>query len=260
VSSRRQVQANRDIREWARANGRDLGERGPIPPDIREDYYARDGAPDGAEPGDGEQLPDGTDGADAGLLDRIQRSITDAPEPGDTGEIAPVPPPRRSLWRSRAGAGTGRRRESLERMATFAWGGLAQAAARSGRIPTSRMLSLQAPIAGELLDDVLKGTILDRLLQPLARTGAKGEAVFALVGPVILVEMIAANPARQDQLMPLLIMALEGYAEMAGPKLKAAAKRREKRVQDIGQNGIAEMIQMLFAPPEGMAPDGAVAA
>ncbi len=47
--------------------------------------------------------------------------------------------------------------------------------------PLQRTLRMQAPVAGDLLDDVVRDTIVDPLLQPLARLASQGKAVQALV-------------------------------------------------------------------------------
>jgi len=144
-----------------------------------------------------------------------------------------------------------RRRESLETVGMFVWGGLSQAAGRSGRQPTSLVLALQAPVAGVILDDVLKGTILDRMLQPFARGGKRSEALLALVGPPLLVELMVRHPEWQPQILPMLAAALESYADIAGPKVAAAKKRAEKRAADIGADGgIQGLLEWIFAPPD----------
>jgi len=252
VSTRAEVARNRDIREWARENGVDIGDRGPIPDPVREAWAAREGEPVEPVDGDGaEQLPAG-DG---------DQGVRVLPAPPAVAETLPVPPPKRRLWPAKGGAGKGtRRRESLETLVGFAWGGLSSSMARAQRYPTARILQLQAPVAGVIVDDLLKGGIVDRMLQPLARAGKSGEAAFALVGPPLIVELLQRHPERRDILLPMLHAALEQYAEIAGPKLAAAKKRAEKRAAELGAGDIAELIQWLFADPAVGGSDGAAAA
>jgi hypothetical protein len=251
MSTRAQTAENRDIRAWARANGIDLGSRGRIPQELRASYHLDNGAPSGAP----DEAADADDGALASTIDPgdgPEQSIRTAPPVLDgitidaPSERAPIDPKRKKLWQRSPSAGGVRRRESLSTLATFAWGGLAQMAERAGRAPTARMLALQAPIAGTLVDDALRGTLLDRVLQPLARTGKKGETLFALVAPPILVEMIAQHPERAPMLLPILASALESYAEIAGPKLTAAKKRAEKRAQELGAGGIEDLMNWVL--------------
>jgi hypothetical protein len=256
MSTRAATKVNRDIRSWARERGIDLGARGRIPDEVRAGYFEENGAPEPGDGGAGEQPSD--DGAAEQLerLEGVARAMDGAPDSAPSGaETAPVDTRRRSLWGlPGGGSGAPRKRESLATLAAFAWGGMAQAASRAGRVPTSRMLTLQAPVAGMLLDDAVRGTLVDKVLQPFARTGKRGEALFALVGPPILVEMIMRHPERQATLIPLLAAALEQYADLAGPKLAAAKRKAEKRAQELGADGIEELIQFLFAPPD--APPG----
>jgi hypothetical protein len=256
VSSRAATRVNRDIREWASARGVDLGPRGRIPAQVRQDYERENGAPAPFADGDtGEQSSDRED--EMARLEHAARSAdggAPAPDaqPGDGAESAPVENRKRRLWELPGGADRGpRKRESLSTLAAFAWGGLAQAAARQGRIPTSRMLTLQAPVAGLLLDDALRGTLVDRILQPFARSGKRGEALFALFGPPLLVEAIIRRPDRQELLVPLLAQALEQYADLAGPKLAAAKKRAERRAAELGSEDIQGLIAFLFQDPAG---------
>jgi hypothetical protein len=246
--------ANRDIRVWARANGYNLTDKGPISAEVRDAYAMRE-----------ESELDSRD-LESRDLENDASALLDGPTPGPTpvptaptavptlgptpGEVAPVEPGKRR-WRPKVNTSGPRRRESLETLATGVWGAVAMLSARSKRLPTARVLELQAPVAGIVVDDVLRGTLADRLLQPLARTGKRGETVLALVGPVVLVELIQRRPDMAPQLIPLLALALESWVDIAGPKLLAAQKRRQKRIDEIGESGIEDMINALFAPPPG---------
>lgn len=262
MTSRQQAAENRDIRAWAKENGVDLAPRARIPAELREsyrmDYPSTDDGDSGSFLGSDDD-PNRSAGHPSTLEERPARiagpDLSSDPERISAGiqgsaERAPIDPRKRSVWqRVSAGRRSGgpRKRESLSMLGQFAWGGLAQAAARSGRIPTSRMLQLQAPIAGTLIDEGVRGTLVDRVLQPFARGGKRGETLFALVGPPLLVDLISRHPERQDVLVPLLAAALESYAEIAGPKLAAAKRRAEKRAEEIGANDIQELIAWIFA-------------
>ena len=258
MTSRARGPENRDIRVWAAAEGIDLGERGRIPEDLREQYRAREVPPGPGPGGDGGQV-DGAAVAPApgpaqGPSPTAGSTAGSTAAGGTAGEVTPVAPRKRKLWEART-SGPARRRESLENVIQFAWGGLANLAARGGRVPTARVLQLQAPVAGLIVDEIAKGTIVDRVLQPLARTGKRGEMAFALLAPPLLVEAISRRPDQQALLVPMLAAALEMYADIAGPKLAAARRRAEKRAQELGADDIQQMINWLFAAPD--APAGA---
>src|SRR5512140_2471028 len=160
MSSRKATRENADIRAWARNNGVELGPRGRIPDEVRAGYWEENGAPGGDENGAPGGAPDGAVD-ELERLEDVTRGAGPAPSEGGapelpaTGETAPVERGRRKLWSAPERAKTARRRESLAQLATFLWGGMAQAAGRQGRIPTQRMLALQAPVAGIIADDVL---------------------------------------------------------------------------------------------------------
>ena len=117
-------------------------------------------------------------------------------------------------------------------------------------VPTGRMMALQAPLVGGIVEEQLKGTIADQLLQPLARAGAKGEALFSLFGPPAIVAALTLRPEAQPVLLPLLRVAIEGWADIAGPqmtKLKAKAERRAKTLDGLS---VDDIINALFTPLE----------
>jgi len=116
-------------------------------------------------------------------------------------------------------------------------------------LPVARVLDVQAPIAGLLLEDMVKNTIVDRFLQPLARIESGGEVAFALMGPPLLVAAIQAKPEMQMILVPLLKESLRTWIDVAGPKLEEVAKRDQAFQEKYGQR-IDDMIAMFFAVPD----------
>lgn len=75
---------------------------------------------------------------------------------------------------------------------------LAWASGGMGLAPLQRCFYAQAPIAGVILDPVVKGTFMDRLaLQPMVRNYQKGQVLAALVGvPASLMTVLATAPAQ----------------------------------------------------------------
>jgi len=125
---------------------------------------------------------------------------------------------------------------------------------------------MQAPVAGDLLDDVIKGTIVDPLLQPLARLADQGKTVQALAGPPLFVSAIMAHQMRcaqadpPQELNPLFMaVATEGlrsslmaWMDVAGPKFDAAMEREALFEAKYGQR-VDDMIALIFAAPAGSA-------
>ncbi len=106
---------------------------------------------------------------------------------------------------------------------------------------------------------MIKGTAVDKLLQPLARVGEKGEEVFALVGPPAIAMAICAQPDLYPVLEPVMVEALKSWVVIAGPRIKKAKQREEKLVAELGADygdSIREMLQFIFAPVMQENPNG----
>lgn len=136
----------------------------------------------------------------------------------------------------------------------------------TGRDPGVGMaLQFEAPIAGERLDEWIRGTALDRIAQPFARAGKAGKEVGSVIALPFLVGLIERRPElysvlREPLLRPLVV-------EMA-IQLEQAGQRSAKRLQDAQRKGSGvevdsdALLAMLFegrppVPPEAGAAQGA---
>lgn len=140
------------------------------------------------------------------------------------------------------------------------WQGIATALVLTGRdIPVGRCMSYQAPVAGVMLDKALEGTLPDKLLiQPIAKAGARGGNIAALIGPPLLVGVIERNPQLYEPLQPVLKAMMMNYLLEAWPHIKAMQKK-EKEAQKIldemkgaGLPDIDSLVESMFAPPPGI--------
>lgn len=216
-----------DIRQWANKNGYTLGDRGAVTPEIRTAYTQATSA---VEP----------------EADEIRSAYTQPIESLNTpGERAPVVAKPRMAERLRsasdrvktrvdkAAKSAPRTRSTLEKLIGRGW-------AMIGRIiqpmndPMARVLAVQAPVAGMILDDLIKDTAIDKLLQPVARLEKKGEIAFALIAPPILVGLISARPDLAGYLLPWLKESLASWIDVAGPKLEEIQVREEKFQNEYG--------------------------
>lgn len=126
-------------------------------------------------------------------------------------------------------------RVPVDRIISRGWGTLAKLTATVDA-PVSRTFQLQAPIAGLVLEDVVRGTVVDKVLQPVARAEERGELVIALAGPPLLVAAIERaqgleEPARSMRLAilaPMLEESLSLWVRIAGDKMEIAAARLEE--------------------------------
>ena len=159
-------------------------------------------------------------------------------------------------------------RKPVEGLISRGWG----LAARLARPmpPVSRILQIQAPVAGILLEDAVKGTIVDTVLQPLARWEEKGKVFGALAGPPALVGMITVhlaqaaaaetdpNPVFMSLATEMLEESLFLYADVVGDRFDEILAKVEARERD--RDKIQRMIAFLFSPPPDVSDADAVAA
>ena len=248
-----------EIRQWATATGRTVGAKGRVSKELRAEYErmasdADDVIPDGAVP-------------------RTLAPVSD-PEPSERpakAESRPRQVKAASGWRgrlwgqaktpSKGGTKAKHARIPVDRLIERGWDMLARMF-QPVNLPVSRVLAFQAPVAGVMLEDVVKGTVVDLVLQPLARAEAKLEVVGALAGPPVLVlalQLPANQPFNEDGTPnkvgavrhTLLMSALEEAlmmwddvtrSRMADVQAKVAANEAQRRE-------IQAIIGMIFAPP-----------
>jgi len=148
-----------------------------------------------------------------------------------------------------------RPRLPVDRIISRGWGAAARIVAPvSGA--TARTLQLQAPVAGLVLEDTVKGTAADTVLQFAARGQEAGETAFALAGPPILVAAIERaqgmdEPARTMRLailIPMLEEALGLWCKIAGDKMQEAAVRMAE-TQAVNEE-VQRLIGLIFPQAE----------
>jgi len=258
-----------DIREWANANGYTIGPRGRIPATIQQAYDAAHQSGNGSAGSTGPDYPD--DDFDSAFPP--PETPYDGPgEPGgtdDTGETRPRRPragkkASRPSWLPGTGGkkkpGRKQPRVSTEELLGSVWRGAAKLA--SPLPPLQRTLRLQAPVAGLLLEDAVKGTAVDTVLQPLARIASQGKTVQALVGPPAFVTAIMVHQIQRAGMTPpqephpmFMALATEGlrsslmaWMDIAGPKFDVAMQREREFEEKYGQS-VDDTIALIFGAP-----------
>ena len=236
--------SDQEIRSWARDAGHDVPVRGRLGEEWRELYAA---AHDDADDGNSEL---------SALRAELegQESLPGF-DPADSGEIAPVrpaasrPSPAAKITKGKLFGGSRQpkvhKRRSLEDLAADGWGVMAALVHSQGLVPTSRVLRMQAPVAGVILEDTLRGTLADRVLQPLARSTEKSREIGALIGPPLIVSVLSVKPGLAPQLLPILKSSLRSWILIAGPKMKALEKREAKAMEEMGLDSSEELDGML---------------
>lgn len=255
------------VRDHARANGHEVSNRGKLPgplidawnTDHPDDPYTRDIR---VTPGAVPDYPD----------DDFESAFAVMPaDPGpaeDMKEAAPRRPARAKasspgigglFTRGNKPKGKRKPRVSTEGLLGAVWRGLAGMAAPLP--PLQRTLKVQAPVAGAILDDAVKDTIIDPLLQPLARLAGVGKAGSALIGPPVFVTAItvygmrcqeqgvAPNPLIWQGLDEGLTASLSAWFELSGPKFEEALLREKEFEERHGQTIEAMKAWLFSAPP-----------
>lgn len=211
-----------NIREWARDQGHDIGDKGPISRTVREAFQARD-TEGGRLPSDDEPSPE-TEAVASTTPEATPKQPTVAARAKDT--IAKS----RTRRGTRGGAAKPKTtkasgpRASVEAILTGLYGAFAGGVGRVNPA-VGMIMGVQAPVAGMLLEDSVKGTAVDRLLQPFAKNADRARVGKALFGPPMLVAAISAKPELAPVLLPQLRRMLADYIDLAGPKIVEIQKR-----------------------------------
>ena len=220
-----------DIRAWAEATGQELPGRG-VTAAVRKAY------------------DEAHNTEDANVIEETV-TLDDVPEERPPSIIEPKPLDKlRSLTSRVKSTGTRKRakpskpRHSVDRFISRGWQFLAQAM-QPISMPTARVLDVQAPVAGLVLEDVVRNTLVDKVLQPLVRAEAAGEVVYALLGPPAIVAAIHRRPEMFPFLAPFLKEALRSWIDVAGDKIQVAKERDQKFEEEYGKK-IDEMIEYFF--------------
>jgi hypothetical protein len=203
-----------DVRTWLRSQGHEVKARGAISAELQEVY-------DQAHAGGvvaGEVLFDVPPGVDIGVTEADFPPGTDdypdaasPPAPPGRGERKPrtVKPPGRGLRERFFGGekkkGPGRPRQAraranLSEFAQETWEDLSWLAAPVP--PLAKIFAVQAPYAGECFDEAVKGTPVDRVLQPVARYSGAWRGMNGLFGPPVYVALICATGQRVPVITP----------------------------------------------------------
>lgn len=113
----------------------------------------------------------------------------------------------------------------------------------------SRVIAYQAPVAGIILEPAIKDTVVDKLLQPIARTEKGAETLFALLGPPLLVGVVTYRPSSAPLVLPVLRESLAVMIEVCGPAMEQVKQRQEEWEQKYGTD-VDKLLEALLAPIE----------
>jgi hypothetical protein len=150
-----------------------------------------------------------------------------------------------------------RRRVSLESLGGLAWSAVGGMLAQLGGqqfAPVTMMMAFQAPVAGGVIEDLARGTIVDKIAQPVARLTQSGGAAGALIGAPVATALICRFPHLYPKLRPGLARLMQEWVIVAGPKLREMKRREEKFAEEMGAFSeefgmtVDQMLDTIFAP------------
>jgi len=248
---------SQDIRAWAVEQGIELGRRGAIPKTVADRYEAEH---NGGPPAAGDDtpmviLPDGPQTP----AEPPEPPVTPEPPPAERAPVAPRQD-RRGLLSRKAPAAAGKTRKTPPRvsvadLAGMAYSGIGYVLSRNPvLVPAARSMDIMAPVAGELIDEQIKGTVVDRLVQPLARGSERGKVAVALAGFPVCVAAASYHPEWMPTLRPVMKMCLMVSMEVSVPAQRKIEQRIEKMAEDFGGVDFDAMIDAVFAtvPVDGV--------
>lgn len=214
----------KQIRDWANENGWNISPKGRVNAEVRAAYNLAHGVED--QPRSQEIAP------------KYEAQTAKTKVKGFfSGSRSKSPKSRKQ-----------KPRVSIADIVTTGWWALSKAAEPISS-PMAKMLAIEAPVAGMMLDESLKGTLVDRVLQPIARAEESGKVVAALLMPPLLVGAIDKNPNMAGNLLPLLRKSLAWHIETAGPKIAEKMAKEAEFEAQYGQD-IDAMIRMVFGVEE----------
>jgi len=248
-----------EIRAWARERDMPVNTKGAVSKAVREAYSA---AHNGG-PVPGPDYPEGMTDADFDLAEAV---IPD----DDMAEVPPLPvaapkatsrmTPSRLSGAFRRGKTSGKRktkpkhpRVSTADLIGSGWRIAAKVA--QPLPPMYRTLRLQSVIAGPLIDDAVKGTMVDPILQPLARLSRAGETVSALVAPNLAIGAMAyhlhqtsgePNPVVMQACQEMLRYGLMAMMRVGGDAFAQQLAKDKADEQQYGTS-VDELMAMILA-------------
>lgn len=169
------------------------------------------------------------------------------PRPIKDGTVVP------KVKKERAARGGGR--TSLAPAGSALWGLAAMGAAKAGDPAVSTALAIQAPMAGGVLDRAIKGTFLDKLVQPMVGEADRYAEIGSLLAFPLVVGMVERQPGNPmlttilDMLIEQNLLALAEAVvvkEQKAAKLENVGAKLSELGMDLGPDPIAGVKAILF--------------
>jgi hypothetical protein len=102
--------------------------------------------------------------------------------------------------------------------------------------PVGRVLQLQAPLAGKTIDNIIAGTFIDKLLQPIFAKSEQLEGFGALIALPILVGLVERKPEMAPMVMGPLHDVLGQTLEEIAPLMRKKKTKQRSAARAIDLN------------------------
>jgi hypothetical protein len=258
-----------DVREWLREHpdrlpeGREVPMKGRIPKELQAVYDAEHGS--NGVTADEADYDQGVTDADFVQADEPPDLETGAAEVAPRKIRAARKEQARSLRERIWGGGTkGKRpakkhpRVSLKGFAEDVFLDLAWTF--QGLPPMEKILYLEAPLAGQVVEDTCKGTVADTILQPVARIDRQFKALEALTAPAwVAAIMVKGEKEASGDYTPATklmfgglrhaLLSLSRVADVDFEQLKAKSEELKGKSDEI-DGMIAWLFEMPAPSPE----------
>lgn len=108
------------------------------------------------------------------------------------------------------------------------------------------VMGFTAPVAGEIADDVIAGTIADRLVQPFVRGSGKYENLGALTACWVSVLWASNNPENAEPAYAMFSWSMETLLPLMGKEMAARAKERRQAAEQLAE--VMPELQEILGP------------
>lgn len=127
-------------------------------------------------------------------------------------------------------------------LTTFAAGGVG----RLGQEPLAMIMGFTSPVAGEIMDDAIAGTVVDRVVQPFVRGQGKYEDLGALVACWVSVAWASNNPENAEPAYAMFSWSMQVLLPKMGKEMAARASEQRKAAEQLAE--VMPELQELFGP------------
>lgn len=104
---------------------------------------------------------------------------------------------------------------------------------KNGYVPMARAMQWSSPVAGEIIEDATKGTLVDKAVQPLCRNAAKWQDLFDLLGFWAAIGAAQKDPAHSAAALGFARKRLLNLLPRIASNIKKEREKERKAVEAL---------------------------